>query len=255
MLQTRVIPVLLLKGKGLVKTVQFKNETYIGDPINAVKIFNDKEVDELVFLDIMASKNGTEPNMALLQQICTECFMPIAYGGGIKSMDTAKALFKIGIEKLVVNSLLFDNPALVTEMCRFAGSSCVVASIDVKKNMWGKYQVFSHSSKEVVAKDPVAFAKHAENMGVGEIMINAVDNDGMMNGYAIDLIQKVASSVAVPVIACGGAAGIEDFKKAVKQGGASAVAAGSMFVFYGKHKAVLINYPDRTVLEKELTNE
>lgn len=252
MLQTRVIPVLLLKNKGLVKTIQFKNETYIGDPINAVKIFNDKEVDELVFLDIDASKNGTEPNIPFLQQICTECFMPIAYGGGVRSLDTAKKLFKIGIEKLIFNTLLFESPKVVTNVSNYVGSSSVIASVDLKKNMWGKYAVYSHAGKEVKTKDPVTFAKEAENMGAGEIMVNVVDNDGMMNGYALDIIQKITSTVAVPVIACGGAKDIEDFKKAVKTAGASAVAAGSMFVFYGKHKAVLINYPDRSILEKEL---
>ncbi|MEI8279398.1 MAG: AglZ/HisF2 family acetamidino modification protein [Bacteroidota bacterium] len=252
MLQTRVIPVLLLKNKGLVKTVQFKNETYIGDPINAVKIFNDKEVDELVFLDIDASKNGTEPNIPFLQQICTECFMPISYGGGVRTLDMAKILFKIGIEKLIFNTLLFESPNVVTDVSNYAGSSSVIASIDLKKNMWGKFNVFSHSGKDIRTKDPIAFAKETENMGAGEIMVNVVDNDGMMNGYALDIIQKITSTVAVPVIACGGAKDIEDFKKAVRSAGASAVAAGSMFVFYGKHKAVLINYPDRSILEKEL---
>jgi cyclase len=252
MLQTRVIPVLLLKGKGLVKTIQFKKEVYIGDPINAVKILNDKEVDELVFLDIQVSKKNEEPNFSLLQHIATECFMPIAYGGGVKTSETAKKLFSMGIEKVIFNTVLFETPQIISQVSNYAGNQSVIASIDVKKNLLGKYNVFSHSGKNIIIKDPIAFAKELENLGAGEIMINAVDNDGMMNGYATDIIQKISSSLTIPVIACGGAKNIQDFKKAVKVGGASAVAAGSMFVFYGVHKAVLINYPERAILEKEL---
>lgn len=252
MLKTRVIPVLLLKNKGLVKTIQFKNEVYIGDPINAVKIFNDKEVDELVFLDIQASKNKTKPNLPLLQQISTECFMPIAYGGGINDMDTAKQLYSSGIEKLILNTALFTMPTLLTDISNYAGNQSVIASIDIKKNMWGKYQVFSHAGSNITTKDHIAFGREMESKGAGEIMVNTVDNDGMMNGYAIEAIEKLAAAVHIPVIACGGAKDITDFKKAVQQGKASAVAAGSMFVFYGKHKAVLINYPERKLLEQEL---
>ncbi len=252
MLKTRVIPVLLLKNKGLVKSRQFKNETYLGDPINAVRIFNDKEVDELIFLDTMASKVKRPPDFDLIGQIATECFMPFAYGGGIMDMETSKRLLAIGVEKLIVNTLAFLSLDTVKKMVESFGSQSVIGSIDIKKNMWGKYQVYSHANCDVLEKDPVTWAQKLVEAGVGEIMLNAVDRDGMMNGYDNDLIKKVTASVPVPVIACGGACNLEDFVNATKSAGASAVAAGSMFVFHGKHRAVLINFPNRELLEKIL---
>lgn len=253
MLQTRVIPVLLLKNKGLVKTRQFKNETYIGDSINAVRIFNEKEVDELIFLDITASKEKKIPNFDLIEQIATECFMPFAYGGGINDIETSQRLLNLGIEKLVLNSLLFKSLDTVRNMTECFGSQSVIASIDIKKNLWGTPQVYSHAGYEVPIKDPVEWAKKLVDTGVGEIMVYSVDKDGMMTGYDLEIIRKITSTVSVPVIACGGAATPDDLRKASKQAGASAVAAGSMFVFHGKHRAVLINFPDSKQLEKILT--
>jgi len=252
MLRTRVIPVLLLKGKGLVKTKQFKNPNYIGDPINAVRIFNDKEVDELVFLDIIASKENTQPKEDLLKTIAEEAFMPLAYGGGINCLSTAARLLHIGVEKLILNSLLFTNLGLVKEMSDNFGSQSIVASIDVKKSFWSKTLVYSHSGQQVVIQDPVDFSKKLEDAGVGEIMLNSVDNDGMMQGYDLKLIKSVTDSVEIPVIASGGASSMDDFVNAINQAGASAVAAGSMFVYRGKHNAVLINYPPHQELEKRL---
>jgi len=252
MLRTRVIPVLLLKNKGLVKTIQFKTETYIGDPINAVKIFNDKEVDELIFLDITASKEKHLPNFELLEQLATECFMPFSYGGGINDFETAQKLLSIGIEKLIFNSLLFEPIVELRKIITNFGSSTVIGSIDIKKNFWGKYQVYSHSGREIKIKDPVIFAKRMNDEGVGEIMIASVDRDGMMNGYEIEMLEKIATAVSVPVIACSGAKSLSDFKDVVENAGASAVAAGSMFVYHGKLKGVLINFPERTEIEKYL---
>ncbi|PKP60581.1 MAG: imidazole glycerol phosphate synthase subunit HisF [Candidatus Altiarchaeales archaeon HGW-Altiarchaeales-1] len=252
MLNTRVIPVLLLRNRGLVKTVEFKEGKYIGDPINAVKIFNEKEVDELIFLDITASKEQREPNFDLIYDIATECFMPFGYGGGIKTIQHIKKLFSSGAEKAVINSCAIENPSFIKEASDFFGSQSIVVSIDVKKSLTGKYKVYDSSKDKLTDLDPVDFCIKMESLGCGEIFLNSVERDGIMKGYDIELIEKVANAVNIPVIACGGAGKLEDFRDAVKQGNASAVAAGSLFVFYGKHKAVLINYPSQEELEKIL---
>lgn len=250
MLNTRVIPVLLLRNKGLVKTVEFKEGKYIGDPINAVKIFNEKEVDELVFLDIMASKEQREPNFEVISDIATECFMPFGYGGGIRSIEHIKKLFSLGVEKAIINSYAIENPSFIKEASDFFGSQSIVVSIDVKKSLMGKYKVYDSSKNKLTDLDPVEFSIKMESSGCGEIFLNSVDRDGTMKGYGIELIRKVTDKVNIPVIACGGAGKLEDLRDAVKQGNASAVAAGSLFVFQGKHRAVLINYPTQKELEK-----
>lgn len=251
MIRTRVIPVLLLRGKGLVKTVKFTNPTYIGDPINSVRIFNEKEVDELIFLDITATPQRRGPDFELLADIAGEAFMPMAYGGGISSMSDIQRIFSLGFEKVVLNTATYDNPQLVREAISVYGAQSIVGCIDVQKTLLRDYTLVSESGalkRKVSLKDHLAALT---DMGVGEIMINNVSRDGTQSGYDIGLIKAVTRFVSVPVIACGGASGIDDLVRAAKEG-ASAVAAGSLFVFVGPHRAVLINYPDRRVFEAQL---
>jgi imidazole glycerol-phosphate synthase subunit HisF len=249
MLKTRVVPCLLLKGQGLVKTIKFKNPTYIGDPINAIKIFNDKEVDELVFLDITATSEKRRPNFKLLSEIAGECFMPLGYGGGINSLEDIEQLFNIGIEKVIINTAAFANINLITEASKIFGSQSIVVSVDVKKNWWRKkYSVFTHSGKNNTGIHPVEYAKRIEDAGAGEIILNSIDMDGTMLGYDLALIKNVSKEVSIPVIALGGAGSIQDFGYAVKAG-ASAVAAGSFFVFQKAHRAVLITYPTQKEMD------
>lgn len=243
MIRTRVIPCLLLKGQGLVKTTKFKDPTYLGDPINIVKIFNDKEVDELTFLDITATNENRKPPFALIESIASECFMPLGYGGGIRSLEDMKTLYNLGVEKISINSYAIENPAFIQAAADMAGSQSICVSMDVKKNFWGKYEVFTHSGSKGSGLDPIKWAREAENRGAGELFINSIDRDGTMQGYDLELIRSVASSVNIPVVACGGARSAQDLADAVLKGGASAAAAGSMFVFQGPHRAVLISYP------------
>lgn len=252
LLQTRVMPCLLLKDRGLVKTIKFKKPEYVGDPINAVKIFNDKEVDEMVFLDINATLNGSKPQFEYITQIAGECFMPLAYGGGIRTIDEIREILFIGVEKVVLNTIAVENPVFVREAADTVGSQSIVVSIDVKKNLFGKYVVYTHGARQKTTLSPLEHAINMEKMGAGEILINSIDQDGTMSGYDIDLIKIVSNALSIPVVACGGAGSVTDFEKAVKQGGADAVAAGSMFVFHGKHRAVLINFPARDLLKKHL---
>lgn len=239
----RVIPVLLLRNKGLVKTIKFKNEKYIGDPFNAVKIFNEKEVDELCFLDIDATKEDREPNYDYLRQIATECFMPLSYGGAVSNLDQIKKLIQSGIEKVIINTQAIENPEFISSASDSFGASTIVGAMDVKKNFWGNYEIFSHSKNITVNIDPVEYAIRLQGLGVGEILLNSVDRDGTMVGYDYDLVSKITGAVDVPVIACGGCSSISDIDRVINQAGASAAAAGSFFVFHGKHKAVLITYP------------
>ena len=241
MLKTRVIPCLLLRGAGLVKTVRFKDPKYIGDPINAIKIFNDKEVDELILLDIDATREGRGPSFAVIEEVASECFMPLAYGGGIRSVEEARRILKLGVEKVVFNSAA----------SREFGAQAVVASIDVRRKLFGRYEVCIDNGKVATGTDPVEYARRVEAAGAGEIFLNAIDRDGTMQGYDTELIAKVTRAVGIPVIASGGAGSVADFSSAVQQG-ASAVAAGSLFVFHGPHRAVLITYPARAELERVL---
>lgn len=251
MIRPRVIPCLLLKNEGLVKTVKFKDPKYLGDPINIVRIFNDKEVDELIFLDILATVENRRPNFELLGKITSECFMPLGYGGGIRDMDDIKKLLAIGVEKFVLNTAAVENPSLIRTAADHAGSQAVVISIDVKKTLFGKYEVFTRAGKKTTGLDPVKFAVDMEKQGAGEILINSIDRDGTMQGYDLDLIQRVAESVTVPVVACGGAGNIGHLAEAVKSG-ASAAAAGSMFVFQGPLRGVLISYPSQEALKRAM---
>jgi cyclase len=250
--KTRVIPVLLLKGSGLYKTVNFKSPKYIGDPINSVRIFNDKEVDELVFLDIDATQNLADPNYELLNDIASEAFMPMAYGGGLRTIEQVRKIFRLGFEKVILNSVLYYKTSLISEIVKEFGSQSVVGCVDVNRNFFQKFQLYSNSGS---VRQKISLTEHLKYMvreGVGEIFVNSISKDGMMNGYDLELIKKISDLVKVPIIACGGAASLIDFELAVKRSGASAVAAGSMFVFMGSHKAVLINYPERSSLIKHL---
>jgi imidazole glycerol-phosphate synthase subunit HisF len=251
MRRIRVIPVLLLQKGGLVKSVKFKDCTYVGDPINAVKIFNEKEIDEIVILDIDATREKRGPDMQRIRNLAGEAFIPLAYGGGISTIEEIKELFYLGVEKVIVNYQAVHNPGLITKAASLVGSQSVVVSIDVKKNLFGKYKVYIQNGTENTKLDPVEFAIKMETVGAGEIFLNVIDLDGTYKGYETELIENVSKSVSIPVIACGGAGSVDDFSNAVKHG-ASAVAAGSMFVFQRPHKAVLISYPTQEELSKKV---
>jgi imidazole glycerol-phosphate synthase subunit HisF len=253
MLTVRAIPCLLLRNAALVKTIKFKNPGYVGDPINAIKIYNEKEVDELIFLDIMATVESKPPPFKIISEIASECFMPVAYGGGLRRLEDVKAIFSCGIEKVAVNSYAVENPSFITAAADKFGSQSIVVSIDVKKTFLGGYKVYTHGGRRATALDPVHYAVEVEKMGAGEIILTSIDRDGTMQGYDLELLKKVTEAVGIPVIASGGAGLVEDFAAAVKQGGASAVAAGSMVVYHGRNRAVLINFPTRDELRRVLT--
>ena len=238
----RIIPVLLLKGQGLVKTRKFGSPTYLGDPINTVRIFNDMEVDEIVLLDITASPQRQPPQIDLLKEISAEALFPLAYGGGVTDLDAATQIIESGFERIVVNTACATHPEFVARMCRELGSSTVVGSMDVKSRWLRGESVFVSSGRMAVKSSTLDWAKRLEELGVGEIMVNAIERDGEMNGYDLDLIRRVSEAVSVPVIACGGAQSFRDLGTAFSAG-ASAAAGGAVFVFKGKHRGVLIQYP------------
>ncbi|MDI2099412.1 AglZ/HisF2 family acetamidino modification protein [Ruicaihuangia caeni] len=238
----RVIPVLLVSEGYLVKPVKFSGERYIGDPINAVRIFNEKQVDELVVLDIDAAVKGTDPDHRLIEEIASEAFMPVAYGGGVRTSEQARRITGIGIEKIVLNTAAFETPALVTEIAELLGSSSTVVSIDAKRRITGGYETYSRRASRKTGLSPVDAAKRAVELGAGELIVSSIDRESTFSGYDLKLVASVAEAVEVPVIALGGASGLNDFAAAL-QAGASAVAAGSLFVLNGKHRAVLITYP------------
>lgn len=242
----RVIPVLLIDDRDLIKTVNFKERTYLGDPVNAVKIFNGKKVDELVILDIAASKKNREPDFELLKEIATEAFMPLSYGGGVTSVEQALKLLAIGYEKIIFNTALINNKVIIKELSKKVGSQSVVGSIDAIK-VDDNYFCKIKDGTELIKLSPVNLAKEAQNLGCGEIIINSIDKDGTMSGFDIDLVKSITSNVEIPTVACGGAKDIEDLKKAIEIGKAQAVAAGSIFVYYGRLKAVLITYPSKVL--------
>lgn len=243
MFRPRVIPCLLLKNLGLVKSVKFKDYRYIGDPMNAVKIFNDKNADELIFLDITASKEKRTISVELIERIGDECNMPFAVGGGIRSIASIKKILNAGAEKVCLNTYAFENPDFVKTAAEEFGTSTIVVSIDVKKKKFSKKQVYINGGTISTGVEPVEFACLMQQKGAGEILINSIDKDGTMEGYDIELIRKVADAVTIPVVALGGASNLNHFKQAVEEGNASAVSAGSMFVFHGPRRAVLINFP------------
>lgn len=251
MLRYRIIPTLLLKNDGLVKTMKFKNPVYVGDPINAVQIFNKKEVDELIILDITATLEKSDLKYKKIEEIVSEAFMPIGYGGGINKIDQIEKLFKLGIEKVILNTAAFQNPDLIKQAALTFGNQSIVVAIDVKKDLFGNNRIYTHAGTKKQDIDLVKALKIFENAGAGEIFINSIDGDGTMTGYDINLIKLVSENVTMPVVASGGAGKLEHFSQAISAG-ASGVAAGAMFVFHGIHRAVLISYPKYEELEKIL---
>jgi cyclase len=250
MLHPRVIPCLLIHNKGLVKTIKFKEPKYVGDPINAVKIFNEKEVDELIVLDIDATSEDCEPDYWLIEKLASECRMPLCYGGGIKTADQAQRIFSLGVEKIAVSSIAVENPEIITELASRVGNQSVVVVLDVKKQLFrSNYEIFTHNGKKNTNIDAVKFAMEMERLGAGELVINSIDHDGMLNGYEHEIIDKIREVTNLPITVMGGAGNLEDFGSIFRKHGVMGAAAGSYFVFKGKFRAVLINYPMQS--EKE----
>jgi cyclase len=250
MLRPRVIPCLLVKNKGLVKTTRFKHPKYVGDPINAVKIFNEKEVDELTVLDIDATAEGREPDYKMIENVAAECRMPLCYGGGVKTLEQAQRASGLGAEKVAVSSAAVDHPELVTQMAESLGSQSVVVVLDVKKRLLrGGYEVCTHNGQRKTGRSPIDLAREMESLGVGEIVINSIDHDGVMQGYDLELAGAVRDSVSVPLTVLGGAGSLNDVKSLIDAFGIIGASAGSLFVFKGIYRAVLINYP--TASEKK----
>jgi len=250
MLLPRVFPTLLVNGIGAIKTIQFDHPTYIGDPINAARIFNANEVDELALLDKRATAEQRIISLELVSKISDECFMPLTVGGGVKNLEDVRRLINAGAEKVAINSQAMRHPEFVREAAKEFGSTTIVVSIDVRKMKDGSYQVFTNEGLKETGKEPVSVAQEMDAMGAGEIFLNSIDRDGTMQGYDIALTGKVSAAVNVPVIACGGAGTLEHIRAAIYEGGASAATAGSMFVFQGRKRAVLINFPSRAELEE-----
>jgi len=252
MLRTRVIPAMLLRNESLVKTIRFGKFTYVGDPCNTLRIFNELEVDELLFLDITATPEKRLPNLKILADIADECFMPLGYGGGIHTVDHAKSIFDIGFEKVAINSYATEHPEFVSELAKHYGNQAVIASIDVKKGLFGKKIVYTCSGRHRTQLEPVAWAKELESRGAGEILLTSIDREGTWEGFDLELVKSVTDAVSIPVIAHGGAGSVQDIGEVVKQAGASAVALGSMVVFQKQGMGVLVNFPDQKKLEKVL---
>jgi len=250
MLRPRIIPSLLIQDNGLVKTVNFKNPKYVGDPINAVKIFNEKEVDELAIFDIDATVKGLEPNYSLIERIANQSRMPLCYGGGVKTVEQAQKIFGLGIEKIALSSSVLQNPKLITQIADRVGAQSVIVVLDVKKKLLGGYEVYTHNGKKTTGINPFKFIEEAQEFGAGEIVINSIDQDGVMKGFDMSLIDKARERSSLPMTVLGGAGNLDDIKKVIDKHKIIGVAAGSLFVFKGKYKAVLINYPNKS--EKDL---
>jgi cyclase len=245
MLRPRIIPSLLIQDNGLVKTVNFKNPKYVGDPINAVKIFNEKAVDELALFDIDATVKGLEPNYSLIERIANQSRMPLCYGGGVKTVEQAQRIFGLGIEKIALSSAVLLNPSLITEIADRVGSQSVIVVLDVKKKLFGGYEVYTHNGKRSTGINPFPFIEEAQRLGAGEIIINSIDQDGTMKGYDISLIDKARLKTTLPMTVLGGAGSLEDIRSIIDRHQIVGVAAGSLFVFKGVYKAVLISYPTK----------
>jgi cyclase len=254
MFRPRIIPVLLLKGSGLVKTVRFSNPTYIGDPINAVRLFNDYRADELVFLDITASAEGRTISKELIKNIGDEAYMPFSVGGGISTTEQIRDLLSCGAEKVVLNTSVSKNLSLVEQASKTFGSQSIIVSVDVRRRKFGKPEVMIKGGRERVPVVLKQYIKDIETAGAGEILINSIDRDGTMEGYDISLIKEVSEAVNIPVIACGGAGSLADMRTVYAEGGASACAAGSLFVFHGSRKGILISYPDKREIANTFTD-
>lgn len=246
MLFPRIIPCLLVHNRGLVKTVRFKDPKYVGDPINAVKIFNEKEVDELIVVDIDASSNKNEPDYKMIENLAVECRMPLCYGGGIKTVEQAQRIFNLGVEKIAISSIAVENPSIVTDMAMRVGNQSVVVVLDVrKKPSSSKYEIWTYNGTKNTGLNPVEYAQEMEKRGAGEIVINSIDFDGEMKGYDLNIIQRIRDVISIPMTVLGGAGSLEDLGVIIKQHGIIGAAAGSLFVFKGKYRAVLISYPNK----------
>lgn len=251
MLFPRIIPCLLVHNKGLVKTVRFKDPKYVGDPINAVKIFNEKEVDELIVLDIDASTHHQEPDYKMIENLAAECRMPLCYGGGIKTVEQAKRIFSLGVEKIAISSVATENPEIVTSIAEKVGNQSVVIVLDVhKRALSGRYDVCTYNGNKNTGLNPMEFAAEMEKRGAGEIVINSIDQDGVMKGYDHLLIEKVRDVINIPLTVLGGAGSLDDISRIIAKHGIIGAAAGSIFVFRGKYRAVLISYPGSIEKEK-----
>jgi len=246
----RVIPILLLKGNGLVKSVKFRDYRYIGDPINAVKIFNDLKADELAFLDILASKEKRCISLDFVHKVGDEANMPFSVGGGISKLSEIKEIINAGGEKVIINSAAARNPEFIKSAADAFGSSTIAVSIDVKKKFLGGPQVYIEGGSKATGLDPIKFARQMASYGTGEIIINSIDHDGMMEGYDLDLVKRISEAVTIPVIAVGGAGTLMHLKQAVQESYASAVGVGSMFVYHGPRRGILVNYPPNEELVK-----
>lgn len=251
-MRPRIIPVLLVQNGGLYKTVNFKSGTYLGDPINAIRLFNDMEVDEIIVLDISATRDGRGPDISLIAEIASEAFMPFCYGGGISKIDQVKAIFQVGVEKVALNNSPLSGSKLIEQCAAEFGSQSIIGAVDVKKTLFGKEKPYDHIRGKTVEQSVEDYVRILEHDGVGEIFLNMVDDDGSMKGYNNKLIQTVSRLLSVPLIVCGGAGSLLHMKEAI-QAGADAAAAGSLFVYKGKQKGVLINYPSQTELDAVLS--
>lgn len=252
-MRKRIIPCLLLKDQGLVKTTEFKDPVYLGDPVNIVRIFNDKEVDEIVLLDIGASREGRSPQFEIIERICSECFAPVGYGGGVHDPREITKLFRIGVEKVIIGTEAACNPGVVTTAARDFGSQSIVVAVDVCRGPDGQYHVFVKGGTLATGRDPIEYAIMMAARGAGELLLTSIERDGTRRGYDLDLVRAVAASVDIPVVACGGAGVNGDLVQAIKAG-ASAAAAGSLFVFSGRRRAVLISYPTADELDRLFAN-
>jgi cyclase len=246
MLRSRIIPCLLVKNGGLVKTVRFGNPKYVGDPINAVRIFNEKEVDELIVVDIDATAQGREPNYTLIANLAAECRMPLCYGGGVTTVKQVERIISLGVEKVALSAAAVSSPELISEAAARVGNQSIVVVMDVKKTgLLRRYEVFTHNGTQGTGLDPVAFARRVEQLGAGEVVVNSIDRDGEMKGYDVELISRVREAISLPMTVLGGAGTLKDIEDLIRTFGIIGAAAGSLFVFKGKYRAVLINYPRR----------
>ncbi|PPD30406.1 MAG: imidazole glycerol phosphate synthase subunit HisF [Hyphomicrobium sp.] len=243
MLRPRIIPCLLIHNNGLVKSLRFTDYKYVGDPINAVKIFNEKEADELIVLDIDATAEGREPNYKMIAHLANECRMPLCYGGGVKTAAQAKQLVRLGVEKVAVSSAAIEQPDLIPRIADEVGRQSCVVVLDVRQTAGGAYEVFTHNGRKATGREPVAFARELAKVGAGEIVVNSIDRDGVMKGYDVPLARRLKDSIDVPISVLGGAGTLDHVRELISACGVIGAAAGSMFVFKGSLRAVLINYP------------
>ncbi len=243
MLRPRIIPCLLVQNKGLVKTVKFKDPKYVGDPLNAVKIFNEKEVDELMVVDIDATRESRPPDFGLIKNLAAECRMPLCYGGGVTTVEQARKIISLGAEKVAISYAAMSNPEIIPAMAEAVGRQSVVVVLDVRKKMFGGYEIYTHNNKKSTGKNPVKYAQYLNDLGIGELVINSIDKDGTMQGYDFNLVDKIRAVTDMPLTVLGGAGSMDDIRALIDRYGVIGAAAGSFFVFKGKYRAVLISYP------------